>query len=360
MKDITVVIGNYNYARFLREAIESALGNTDERVRVLVIDDGSTDGSRAIIESFGARVSSVFKENQGQSSVYNLGLELVQTEYVLFLDSDDVLYPGALDAVLRAFEADVRGEFAKVQFPLDVINEEGVRTGVRVPHSTPPSDCGALLRRGWLYPSPPASGNAYRVSALRSVFPIPMSTQHRKAADFFAIYGIALTGAICALETSLGGYRVHRKNEEKRSATPGHASLALGNCENVSEVERSFPWRWETLRFMVRTRLHEELPPRFIDFSFEKNRLCVRLYDAPTLERWRWLMFESRRYFGALLLNPFWGPGKKFAALGLTLSCLVPSRGLNHYVLRYISNPAARAAGHALDADPRRSAAAGG
>ncbi|WP_042296890.1 glycosyltransferase family 2 protein [Paraburkholderia bannensis] len=359
MKDITVVIGNYNYARFLREAIESALANASERVRVLVIDDGSTDGSRAIIESYGDRLMPVFKENQGQSSVYNLGLELVQTEYVLFLDSDDVLYPGALDAVLRAFES---GEFAKVQFPLDVINEEGARTGVRVPHSTPPRDCGALLRQGWLYPSPPASGNAYRVSALRSVFPIPMSTQHRKAADFFAIYGIALTGAICALDAPFGGYRVHRKAADRSSATRGHASLALGNCENVSEVERSFPWRWETLRFMVRTRLHEELPARFIDFSFEKNRLCVRLYDAPTLERWRWLTFESRRYFAALLLNPFWGPGKKIAALGLTLSCLVPSRGLNHYVLRYISNPAARAAGGAaLDAaDPHRSAAAGG
>jgi glycosyltransferase involved in cell wall biosynthesis len=359
MKDITVVIGNYNYARFLREAIDSALASADDRVRVLVINDGSTDGSRAIIESFGDRVTPIFKENQGQSSVYNLGLELVQTEYVLFLDSDDVLYPGALDAVLRAFASD---DFVKVQFPLDVISEDSVPTGVRVPHSTPPRDCGALLREGWLYPSPPASGNAYRVSALRKVFPIPMSAQHRKAADFFAIYGVALTGAICALDVPLGGYRVHRKAAEKRSATIGQASLSLGNCENVSEVERSFPWRWETLRFMVRTRLNEELPPRFIDFSFEKNRLCVRLYDAPTLERWRWLMFESRRYFSALLLNPFWGPGKKLAALGLTLSCLVPSRGLNHYVLRYISNPAARpAAGYVADtADAQRSAAAGG
>ncbi|CAB3776153.1 hypothetical protein LMG28688_00176 [Paraburkholderia caffeinitolerans] len=349
MKDITVVIGNYNYARFLREAIESALANVhanarpgyDDRVRVLVIDDGSTDGSRAIIESYGERVSAVFKENQGQSSVYNLGLSLVQTEYVLFLDSDDILYPDAIGAVLRAFES---GDYAKVQFRLDVIGEDGVRTGVRVPNSTPPSDCAALLRRGWLYPSPPASGNAYRVSALRSVFPIPMSLHHRKAADFFAIYGIALTGAICALDGALGGYRVHRKAEDKRSASLGQAGLSLGNCEDVSEVELSFPWRWETLRHMIRTRLGEDLPAHFIDFSYEKNRLCVRLYEASTFERWRWLMFESHRYFASVLRNPYWSAGKKLGALGLTLMCLIPGRFVNRFALRYISNPAARLA----------------
>ncbi|MFP6556763.1 glycosyltransferase family 2 protein [Paraburkholderia sp. B3] len=349
MKDITVVIGNYNYARFLREAIESALANVDAlagvgvqaRVCVLVIDDGSTDGSRAIIESFGARVAPVFKENQGQSSVYNLGLSLVQTEYVLFLDSDDILYPNAIAEVLRAFET---GDYVKVQFRLDVVREDGVRTGVRVPNSTPPRDCGALLRRGWLYPSPPASGNAYRVSALRAVFPIPVSKQHSKTADFFAIYGIALIGSICALDGALGGYRVHRKAGERRSATVGQAGILVGNYEDVSEVERSFPWRWETLRQMIRARLGEDLPVHFIDFSYEKNRLCVRLYEAPTAERWRRLMFESDRYFASLVRNPYWSAGKKLGALGLTLLCLLPSRQLNQFALRYIANPACRSA----------------
>jgi glycosyltransferase involved in cell wall biosynthesis len=348
VKDITVVIGNYNYARFLREAIESALANVDvlaladaeARGIVLVIDDGSTDGSRAIVESFGTRVTPVFKENQGQPSVYNLGLSLVQTEYVLFLDSDDILYPSAIAEVLRAFET---GDYVKVQFKLDVIRENGERTGVRVPHSRPPRDCGALLRRGWLYPSPPASGNAYRVSALRSVFPIPVSKQHRKTADFFAIYGVALTGSICALDGALGGYRVHRKPSERRSATIGEAGLLLGNYDDVSEVERSFPLRWEILRQMIRARLEEDLPTHFTDFSYEKNRLCVRLYEAPTIERWRWLLFESNRYFASLVCNPYWGVGKKMGVLGLTLICLIPSRQVSQFALRYISNPVSRA-----------------
>lgn len=336
MNAITVVIGNYNYARFLGEAIDSALAQAG--TDVLVIDDGSTDRSREVIERFGERITRVFKENEGQSSVYNLGLSLVNTEYVLFLDSDDLLYPGAIDAVLRAFA----GDYVKVQFRLDVIGEEGGRTGAHVPNSMPPSDCAAFLRRGWLYPSPPASGNAYRVSALRSVFPIPLSKQHRKAADFFAIYGVALTGRVCALAEPLGGYRVHHRTISQHDTAKQRARLAIGNCENVSELEHSFPWRWETLRLMARTHLGEELPQQFIDFSYEKNRLCVRLYEASIAERWRWLLFDSSGYFRALVRNPFWGAGKKLAALCLTLMCFAPSRLVSNFAFRYIANPAER------------------
>lgn len=339
MKDLSVVIGNYNYDRFLAEAIDSALAQSC--AEVLVIDDGSTDRSREIIEGYGTRITPVFKENRGQSSVYNLGLALVKTRYVLFLDSDDVLYPGAVREVLRAFAS---GDFVKVQFRLQVIAEDGAPTGAYVPNSRPPADCAPLLRRGWLYPSPPASGNAYRVSALRSVFPIPMSKRHPKAADFFAIYGVALTGRVCALDTAFGGYRVHRNalQQAPGGEPPGRSGLAIGNCENVSDVEHSFPWRWETLREMARTRLGIELPPQFVDFSYEKNRLCVHLYEAGTVERWRWLMFNSQGYFRSLVGNPFWSRSKKLAALALTLMCLIPSGQVNRFAMRYIANPVSR------------------
>jgi glycosyltransferase involved in cell wall biosynthesis len=337
MSAVTVVIGNYNYDRFLREAIDSALAQAG--APVIVIDDGSTDRSREIIASYGDRITMVFKENEGQSSVYNLGLALVKTEYVLFLDSDDVLYPTAVSEVLRAFG---NGDYVKVQFRLDVIGAQGEKSGGYVPHSTPPRECGALLRRGWLYPSPPASGNVYRVSALRSVFPIPMSKQNRKAADFFAIYGVALTGRICALSQSLGGYRVHRKAQAGRAESSRTMRLAIGNAENENDLANSFPWRWETLRQMARTGLGEDLPPSFIDFSYEKSRLCARCYGASTGERWYWLMFRANGYFLSVVRNPFWGAGKKLGALGLTLLCLAPSRRVSNFAMSCISSPIAR------------------
>ncbi|MEA3116690.1 MAG: hypothetical protein QOG58_6489, partial [Caballeronia sp.] len=71
MNDVTIIICNYNYERFLADAIDSALAQDYAATRVVVIDDGSTDGSREVIGRFGARISAVFKENGGQVSAYN-------------------------------------------------------------------------------------------------------------------------------------------------------------------------------------------------------------------------------------------------------------------------------------------------
>ena len=129
MKDMTIIICSYNYERFIRDTIDSALRQEPARTKVVVIDDGSTDSSRAIIESYGDRVTAVFKENEGQASAYNQGLALADTEYLIYLDSDDVLYDGAVKEVLDAFE---RGGYAKVQFTLDVIAQGGYEQVSRV------------------------------------------------------------------------------------------------------------------------------------------------------------------------------------------------------------------------------------
>ena len=88
MKQIAIVICNYNYERFIAAAIDSALAQDYPGTRVIVIDDGSTDRSREIIQSYGSRIEPVFKENGGQVSAYNLGVEILDTEFAIFLDSD--------------------------------------------------------------------------------------------------------------------------------------------------------------------------------------------------------------------------------------------------------------------------------
>ena len=75
--------------------------------------------------------------------------------------------------------------------------------------------------------------------------------QHRKAADFFAVYGIAFMVRICALATRPGGCRIQ-------------TGLAIGNGANMNDLEHSFPWRQEMSRQMMSVRLGEELPARFL------------------------------------------------------------------------------------------------
>ena len=144
MKSVTIAICNYNYERFLAEAIDSALAQDYPATEVLVVDDGSTDGSRKIIESYGTRIRAVMKENGGQVSAYNRALDEIDSEYAILLDADDLLYPNAVTEVMRRFNS---GDYAKVQFPLDVISLDGTATGVTVPHSGAPADCGYILPR---------------------------------------------------------------------------------------------------------------------------------------------------------------------------------------------------------------------
>jgi glycosyltransferase involved in cell wall biosynthesis len=68
---VSVIVNNYNYARFLPDAIDSALRQTYGHVEVIVVDDGSTDESRVVIASYGNRIRAVLKRNGGQGSAFN-------------------------------------------------------------------------------------------------------------------------------------------------------------------------------------------------------------------------------------------------------------------------------------------------
>src|SRR5262249_29495742 len=89
----SVIINNYNYGRFLKASIDSALAQRYPCTDVIVVDDGSTDYSRRIIASYGDKIVSLLKSNQGQASAFNVGFGVSRGEVVCFLDADDSLLP---------------------------------------------------------------------------------------------------------------------------------------------------------------------------------------------------------------------------------------------------------------------------
>jgi glycosyltransferase involved in cell wall biosynthesis len=103
---ITVIIGVYNGARYLSEAIESVLAQTHRPLELIVVDDGSTDGSGAIAESFGPPVRVVRQENGGIAAARNRALPEAKGEYLAFLDADDRFPPAKLREQLAVFETD--------------------------------------------------------------------------------------------------------------------------------------------------------------------------------------------------------------------------------------------------------------
>lgn len=104
-RDITAVITNYNYGRFLAEAVDSVLR---QGASAVVVDDGSTEP----VPDLPAEVELIRQENQGVATARNSGLARVQSPYVIVLDADDRLAPGALEALRRPLDADPELGFA--------------------------------------------------------------------------------------------------------------------------------------------------------------------------------------------------------------------------------------------------------
>jgi glycosyltransferase involved in cell wall biosynthesis len=79
---ISIFINNYNYGRFLGEAIRSALEQTVPALEVIVVDDGSTGESRSVIDSFGNRIVGIFQDNGGQAAAFNTGIRSAKGDRV--------------------------------------------------------------------------------------------------------------------------------------------------------------------------------------------------------------------------------------------------------------------------------------
>lgn len=103
-KRVDIIVPCYNGAQFLRQTLDSALAQTHPNVHVLVIDDGSTDSSRQIVKSYRGRVGYVYKDNGGQASARNAGIRCTTSEYVCFLDADDIILPGMIAALVNHLE----------------------------------------------------------------------------------------------------------------------------------------------------------------------------------------------------------------------------------------------------------------
>lgn len=208
---VSIVINNFNYARFLGEAIESALKQTHPDVEIVVVDDGSTDGSRDVIAAYDGRVRAVLQENRGQAGAFNAGFSVATGAVILFLDADDVLLPGAAST---AAEHGADERVSQIHWRLVDVDADGVPSGETTP-AEPLADGDLLedlLSEGPLHwSSPPTSGNAWPRRYLERVMPVPES-EFRIAADAYLMALAPLYGRLLAVEPPQAQYRRHGSN----------------------------------------------------------------------------------------------------------------------------------------------------
>lgn len=207
---ISVIIVNFNYAAFLRQAIDSALSQTVAGCEVIVVDDKSTDGSRAVMRSYGDEIITVYREiNGGMSAAVNSGYAHAKGDIVLFLDADDFLYTDAGQRIRAAWNPEV----AQIQSRLDLVDVDG-----RIEDVYPAREVAfdsddvsnTLVERG-RYSTTVTSGLAFARAALRHVMPIPEEAFDRSADGYLATV-VPLYGRVSIIENSIGAYRRHDRN----------------------------------------------------------------------------------------------------------------------------------------------------
>lgn len=239
---VSVCILNHNYGRFLAAAIESVLGQTHANVDLVVVDDGSTDDSREVIERYGDRVRAHLQERGGQAAAAWSGVQRTRGEAVVFLDSDDVLEPDICARIAQAF--DIQPDLAMLQWRLGTIDAEGKSLGRELPPRAgilPSGDLSEHVLRVRNWPYQLTTGAAYAAWALRRVLPANLPPGEYHALDQWINELVPLLGPIRSLDVIGGWHRRHGKNHTAFDLTSAEwprrmIKLTLNSHEQVRSL----------------------------------------------------------------------------------------------------------------------------
>ena len=153
MPKVSVIVPTYNLSGLLKDTIDTVLAQTQDDLEIIVVDDGSTDGTRAVVNSIGdSQIRYFYKENGGASSARNFGLARSRGRYIAFLDHDDLWPADYLRTMITSLEAEP--EFGIAYSPITVLQSDGRKIQS---YKTPKGKSGKLtvelFKRGFVWTS---------------------------------------------------------------------------------------------------------------------------------------------------------------------------------------------------------------
>ena len=204
---VSVVIPCRNGAKYLGEAIESVLGQGRPEIEVIVVDNGSTDASASVAESFGAPVRLLRAPILGAAHARNTGVAAARGEFLAFQDADDVWAPGKLERQLGELNA---------RRDLDMVFTHG--RNFLSPELTEQQCRAVSFRRGDV-PFVAAAAMLARLESFRRAGPLP----DLREGEFIAWYGIAQSVGLrsAVIPETLVYRRVHLSNSTRVASNPG-------------------------------------------------------------------------------------------------------------------------------------------
>jgi glycosyltransferase involved in cell wall biosynthesis len=308
---VSILITNYNYAEFVRIAVESALAQDYVNIEVVVVDDGSTDGSIDVLRPYAGRVRLIAQPNAGQASAFNAAFRECRGQIVCLLDADDLFFPEKAGIIAHTFES-LDGEFVQIAHRLQVIDARGRLLRPAYPTQLDSGDLTAKFAKSGTYRAAPTSGLCYRRAFLDAVTPVP--TAFRLGLDLYFAWHAALGGKCWAIENPLGAYRLHSCNSSRQTKFANWSAstpvLISRTHARVTQHLRAY----RTLRehfgpAMIDSSVHYRVV-RLLDTGFEGRRsACLRLlpgcvasvWHDPGRTHWRRLRFTSWLVAMALL-----------------------------------------------------------
>lgn len=153
MKKVSIVMPAYNCERFIGKTIESILQQTYSNFELLIIDDGSTDGTKAVIDSYrDDRIRYFFQQNHGgPSKARNKGIEGALGDYIFIFDSDDLMRPEKLAKSVAALEENPSADFLCTRFSMISEKDEVIRADYLMEYTTLSTLIGTFEENGKAY-----------------------------------------------------------------------------------------------------------------------------------------------------------------------------------------------------------------
>jgi hypothetical protein len=215
---VSVLITNYNYGRFIGQALESVTLQTYPRLEIIVCDDGSTDDSCDVIQAAAStdeRIRLIRQENAGQAAAFNAAFEASSGDVICFLDADDLYRPHKVQTVVDMFR---RNRSGLLVHHMMIVDGDGNEVQ-RIPTFTR-LESGwigqRVIRRGGRWRWMPTSGMCLRREVAAAIFPIT-EEPFRIDADMFILELAPLLTRIVGVEEILGLYRLHGENAYSRA-----------------------------------------------------------------------------------------------------------------------------------------------
>lgn len=210
---ISIVLANYNGAKYLEETIVSVINQDIDDYEFIIVDDGSTDNSRVIIDKYLRHYPNIIRpiyqpDNKGQGEAINIGISLAKGELICLLDSDDVWLPNKLRYVKKCFE---NNKYTVIFQHRMVFIQDGKLTTEKLRIALYIGDYFSFVKKNNIFPEfMPTSGLAFPRWVLEKVLPIPI--EFRTCADGYLTRTCFCYGDVEATSEVLGAYRIHGNN----------------------------------------------------------------------------------------------------------------------------------------------------